>query len=134
MSKSIYLLRRELFLMVNYVWVPVGVGLLAVVFAVYLVQYVLRKDTGTPGMQKIANAIFAGATAFLYRQYRTIAVLSILAAILVAGALALLGQGSEADKINLAWHTAAAFLVGAFCSGVSGYIGMYVAVKSNSRT
>jgi K(+)-stimulated pyrophosphate-energized sodium pump len=120
--------------MVNYIWVPIAVGLLAVLFAVYLVFYVLRKDTGTPGMQKIADAIFAGATAFLNRQYRTIAMLSVLAAILVAGALALLGQGSEADKINLAWHTAVAFLVGAFCSGVSGYIGMYVAVRSNSRT
>jgi K(+)-stimulated pyrophosphate-energized sodium pump len=134
MSKSIDLLMEEGVLMVNYIWVPIGVGLLAVLFAVYLVFYVLRKDTGTPGMQKIANAIFAGATAFLNRQYRTIAMLSILAAVLVAGALALLGQGSEADKINLAWHTAAAFLVGALCSGISGYIGMYVAVQSNSRT
>jgi K(+)-stimulated pyrophosphate-energized sodium pump len=134
MSKSADLLMEEGVLMVNYIWVPIGVGLLAVLFAVYLVFYVLRKDTGTPGMQKIANAIFAGATAFLNRQYRTIAMLSILAAILVAGALALLGQGSEADKINLAWHTAVAFLVGALCSGISGYIGMYVAVKSNSRT
>jgi K(+)-stimulated pyrophosphate-energized sodium pump len=134
MSKSIDLLMEEGVLMVNYIWVPIGVGLLAVLFAVYLVFYVLRKDTGTPAMQKIANAIFAGATAFLNRQYRTIALLSLLAAVLVAGALALLGQGTEADKINLAWHTAVAFLVGALCSGVSGYIGMYVAVQSNSRT
>ncbi|QBD78502.1 sodium-translocating pyrophosphatase [Ktedonosporobacter rubrisoli] len=119
--------------MVNYIWVPIGVGLLAVLFAAYLAFYVLRRDTGTPGMQKIAKAIFAGATAFLNRQYRTIAMLSVLAAVLVACALAFLGQGSQADKINLAWHTAVAFLVGAFCSGVSGYIGMYVAVQSNSR-
>ena len=120
--------------MVNYIWVPIGVGVLAVLFAAYLVSYVFRRDTGTPGMQKIANAIFAGATAFLNRQYRTIAMLSVVAAVLVAGVLALLGQGSQADKINLAWHTAIAFLVGALCSGISGYIGMYVAVQSNSRT
>ncbi|GCE12084.1 sodium-translocating pyrophosphatase [Tengunoibacter tsumagoiensis] len=120
--------------MVNYIWVPVIVSLLAVLFAIYLVRYVLQKDRGTPGMQKIANAIFAGATAFLHRQYRTIALLALVAAIVVGIVLALLGQGSQADKINLAWHTASAFLVGAFCSGVSGYIGMYVAVQSNSRT
>ncbi|MBO0784158.1 MAG: sodium/proton-translocating pyrophosphatase, partial [Ktedonobacteraceae bacterium] len=120
--------------MVNFVWVPIVVGLLAVLFAVYLIFDVLRRDTGTPGMQKIANAIFAGATAFLNRQYRTIGVLSIAAAVLVSIALALLGQGSQADKINLAWHTGVAFLVGALCSGISGYIGMYVAVQSNSRT
>lgn len=117
-----------------YILVPIGVGLLAVLFAAYLANYVLRKDTGTPAMQKVANAIFAGAMAFLNRQYRTIAMLSIVAAVIVATILALLGQGTQADKLSLAWHTALAFLIGAFCSGVSGYIGMYVAVKSNSRT
>ncbi|HTK11171.1 MAG TPA: sodium-translocating pyrophosphatase [Ktedonobacteraceae bacterium] len=120
--------------MVNYIWVPIVVSLLAVAFAAYLVFYVLRKDTGTAEMQKIADAIFKGATAFLHRQYKTIAVLAVVAAVVVAGVLALLGQGSQAEKINLAWHTAVAFLVGALCSGLSGYIGMYVAVKSNSRT
>jgi K(+)-stimulated pyrophosphate-energized sodium pump len=120
--------------MVNFIWVPIGVGLLAVLFAVYLIFDVLRKDTGTPGMQKIANAIYAGATAFLRRQYWTIARLAIVAAVIVGIALALLGQGSEADKISLAWHTAIAFLVGALCSGLSGFIGMSVAVQANSRT
>jgi K(+)-stimulated pyrophosphate-energized sodium pump len=120
--------------MVNFIWVPIGVGLLAVLFAVYLIFDVLRKDTGTPGMQKIANAIYAGATAFLRRQYWTIARLAIVAAIIVGVALALLGQGSEADKISLAWHTSIAFLVGALCSGLSGFIGMSVAVQANSRT
>jgi K(+)-stimulated pyrophosphate-energized sodium pump len=118
----------------NYIWVPIIVGLLAVAFAAYLAYYVLHKDTGTPAMQKVANAIFSGARAFLNRQYRTIAILSVFAAIIVAIVLALLGQGSQADKLNLAWHTAIAFLIGAFCSGVSGYIGMYIAVQANSRT
>ncbi len=120
--------------MINYIWVPTGVGLFAVLFAAFLVNDVLRRDTGTASMQKIANAIFSGATAFLHRQYRTIALLAIGAAVLVAAALALLGQGTQAAKLDLAWHTAVAFLVGALCSGISGYIGMYVAVKSNSRT
>jgi len=117
-----------------YILVPLIVGVLAILFAVYLATYVLRKDTGTPAMQKVADAIFKGAMAFLNRQYRTIAILSIFAAIIVAVVLALLGQGSQADKLSLALHTAIAFLVGAFCSGLSGFIGMYVAVKSNSRT
>lgn len=120
--------------MSNYILVPIVVGFLAVAFAAYLASYVLRKDTGTPAMQKVANAIFAGAMAFLNRQYRTIALLSVVAAIVVAVVLALLGQGSQADKLSLALHTAFAFIIGALCSGVSGYIGMYVAVRSNSRT
>ncbi len=117
-----------------FIWVPIVVGLLAVLFAAGLATYVLRKDTGTPAMQKVSNAIFAGAIAFLNRQYRTIALLSVVAAVVVALILAALGEGSSADKFTLAWHTAVAFLIGAFCSGVSGYIGMYVAVRSNIRT
>jgi len=118
----------------NYIWVPIGVGLLAVLFAAYLANYVLRKDTGTPAMQKVADAIFKGAMAFLNRQYRTIAILSIFAAVIVAAVLYFLSQGDGAARFDLAWRTAIAFLIGALCSGVSGYIGMYVAVKSNSRT
>jgi K(+)-stimulated pyrophosphate-energized sodium pump len=118
----------------NYIWIPIVVGILAVGFAAYLARYVLSKDTGTPEMQKISNAIYSGAIAFLNRQYRTIATLAIVAAIVVAIVLAILSQGSEAVKISLAWHTALAFLIGAFCSGVSGYIGMLVAVRSNIRT
>ena len=120
--------------MSSYILVPIIVGVLAVIFAGLLARYVLSKDTGTPAMQKVADAIFKGAMAFLNRQYRTIAVLAVFAAVTVAVVLALLGQGTAADKINLAWHTAIAFLIGALCSGISGYIGMYVAVKSNSRT
>jgi K(+)-stimulated pyrophosphate-energized sodium pump len=119
----------------NYIiWVPIVVSLLAVLFAIYLANYVLRKDTGTPEMQNVADHIFKGAKAFLYRQYQTIAILALFAAVILAIVLGLLGQGTQADKVNLAWHTAIAFIVGAFCSGVSGFIGMFIAVKSNIRT
>ncbi len=120
--------------MSNYIFVPFIVGLLAVGFAAYLANFVLRKDRGTPAMQKVADAIFQGARAFLNRQYRTIAILAIFAAIIVGIVLALLGQGTSGDKFSLAWHTSIAFLIGAICSGISGYIGMDVAVRSNSRT
>src|SRR6266699_92803 len=117
-----------------YILVPFIVGLLTVAFAGYLANFVLRKDTGTPAMQKVADAIFKGAMAFLNRQYRTIAILAAFAGVIVGIVLALLGQGDQAARFNLAWHTAIAFWIGAFCSGVAGFIGMYVAVKSNSRT
>ncbi len=127
-------LKEDVSIVSNYIWVPIGVGFLAILFAAYLANYVLRKDTGTPAMQKVADAIFKGAMAFLKRQYRTIAILSIFAAVIVALVLFLLSKGDQATRLDLAWRTALAFLVGATCSGVSGFIGMYVAVKSNSRT
>jgi len=119
-----------------FVLVPIVIGLLAVAFAAYLARYVLSKDTGTPAMQKVADAIFKGAMAFLNRQYRTIAILAIFAAIIIGLLLALLGLTTKSNAIdwNLGWHTSLAFLIGALCSGISGYIGMYVAVRSNSRT
>src|SRR2546430_990621 len=87
-------------------------------------------------MRKVADAIFKGAMAFLNRQYRTIAILAIFAAIVVGLVLALLGLSTQSHAVDwsLGWHTALAFLIGALCSGVSGYTGMYVAVRSNSRT
>jgi len=118
----------------NFLWVPIGVSLVAVFFAIYLANYVLRKDTGTPEMQKVADYIFRGAKAFLYRQYRTIAILAICAAVVLSVVLGLLGEGDSTAKVNLAWHTAIAFIVGATCSGLSGFIGMFIAVKSNIRT
>src|SRR5438876_2000973 len=122
---------RRAFSIVNpntYILVPIIVGLLAVAFAAYLARYVLSKDMGTPAMQKVADAIFKGAMAFLNRQYRTIAILAIFAAIIVGLVLGLLGLTTQAHTFNwdLAWHTSVAFLIGALCSGVSGYIGMYV--------
>ncbi len=120
--------------MSSYIWIPISIGFLAILFAAYLALSVLRKDTGTPAMQKIANAIFEGAQAFLNRQYRTIAVLALVAAVGVGGILAILSQGNEAVRFSLAWHTSLAFLIGAVCSGVAGYVGMYIAVKANIRT
>lgn len=120
--------------MSSYIWVPISIGFLAILFAAYLAFSVLQKDTGTPAMQKVADAIFQGAKAFLNRQYRTIAILALVAAVGVGGVLALLSQGSEAIRFSLAWHTSLAFLIGALCSGVAGYVGMYIAVKANIRT
>src|SRR5579884_3970429 len=109
--------------------VVLGSGLLAVIFAAYMARDVLSRDTGTPAMQDVAGRIYEGAMAFLQTQYRTIAMLAIVAAILIGALLGALGGGAD-----LAWRTAVAFLVGAFCSALSGFIGMYIAVRANLRT
>src|SRR5438067_1685966 len=106
-----------------------GSGLLAVLFAAYLARDVLSRDTGTAAMQEVAGTIYEGAMAFMRRQYRTIAILALVAAVLIGALLGALGGG-----FDLAWRTAIAFLVGAFCSALSGYIGMYIAVRANVRT
>jgi K(+)-stimulated pyrophosphate-energized sodium pump len=117
-------------------FVPVA-GLIAVGFAAYLARDVLSRDTGTPEMQAIASTIFEGAMAFLRRQYTTIAMLAVVTAILVGVLLAVIPGstlGTTVDATTLGILTAVAFLLGAAASAVSGYIGMYVAVRSNLRT
>ncbi len=114
--------------------VPIA-GIVAVLFASYLAWDVLRRDTGTVEMQEIGDIIFQAATAFLRRQYQTIAMLALGAAVIVGVVLALLSPstgGATPQEVGI--KTAIAFLVGAAASALSGLIGMYVAVKSNVRT
>ena len=125
-----------------FVWLIPAAGVIAIVFAAFLVWDVLRRDKGTPEMQDIAARIFEGAMAFMRRQYTTIGVLAVVAAVLIAILLGLLSQTdinddgiiTGTDKLGLGWRTAVAFLVGALCSAISGFVGMYIAVQANVRT
>jgi K(+)-stimulated pyrophosphate-energized sodium pump len=113
-------------------------GVFAVVFAIYLVRDVLRRDTGTPEMERIGDMILEGALAFLKRQYTTIGIIALFTAVIVGVLVGALEgnkglEGAGITAVGIGWRTAVAFLVGAFCSAISGYIGMYVSVKSNVR-
>jgi K(+)-stimulated pyrophosphate-energized sodium pump len=106
-------------------------GLISIGFAVWLARDVLSRDQGTPGMQNISNRIFEGASAYLSRQYRTIFSLSLVVAVVIGLLVAIFEESHQTERGII---TALAFLLGAALSGLSGYIGMYVAVKSNVRT
>src|ERR1700731_3385106 len=66
-----------------YLWVAMGVGVLALLAALLLARSVVAQDTGTAEMQVISNAIREGAEAFLKRQYRTIGALAVVLAVVV---------------------------------------------------
>jgi K(+)-stimulated pyrophosphate-energized sodium pump len=104
------------------------VSILSILVAGYLARDVLRRSKGSDKMQEIAAAIQEGAGAFMKRQYTTIAVLSLVFAALITGVYLYAG------KPDTAWHTAVAFLAGAFCSALAGTIGMHIAVRANLRT
>jgi K(+)-stimulated pyrophosphate-energized sodium pump len=106
-------------------------GLVAVLFAGWLARDVLSRDQGTPGMQDIAARIFKGANAYLNRQYSTIAKLAVVVAIVMGLLVAIFEDHNQVERGII---TSISFLVGAALSGLSGYIGMTVAVKSNVRT
>ncbi len=119
----------------NLMWVVPVCGAAAIFFAVYLAWDVLRRDTGTQKMQEVGAMIYEGAVAFIKRQYTTIAILAVLTALIIGGLIALFERFPEVEinVVELGIRTGIAFLAGAACSAISGIIGMYIAVKSNTR-
>ena len=75
------------------VWLVPVTGVLSVVFALWLARDVLGRDTGNAAMQDIAGMIFEGAMAFLRRQYGTIAMLSVVVAVLIAVLVSAVSEG-----------------------------------------
>lgn len=95
-------------------------GLLALLFAGYLMASVLKESQGTPRMKELSEAIFEGAMAYLNRQYKT----------LIPFTLAVFAILFYVDGYKLA----ISFLVGAVCSAIAGYVGMSATTKANART
>jgi len=113
----------------GFLWLALGISVLALLTVFYFAQYVLRSDTGTEQMRTISDAIREGAEAFLRRQYKTIGILSVVLAVLI-----FIGYKVSPRNAPLATKTVIAFLIGAACSGFAGFTGMYVSIRANIRT
>jgi len=123
------------------------VGLLAIIIVISifgliaayaLAKWVLKQPPGNEAMQKISNAIKQGAEAFLARQFKTIALLAVaFAAVLFLG-YGIIRSHREFDPVDtrlaLAFWITLSFVLGAICSLIAGYIGMWVSIRSNIRT
>jgi K(+)-stimulated pyrophosphate-energized sodium pump len=115
----------------------IAISFLSLAFAVYLARSVMHRDTGTPKMQEISNAIKEGAEAFLSRQNRTIVSFSAVLAALIFVLYAYFRTPSPADPVppvQMAFWTTFSFVLGALCSVIAGYVGMWVSIRTNIRT
>jgi K(+)-stimulated pyrophosphate-energized sodium pump len=122
----------------GYFWVVVIGIAIGILFSLGLIRQILRSDAGSAPMQDVNARITEGAWAFIRRQYSTIAIVALIVAAIIGVILGELSSKEELAQLNvtalgLGWRTAVGFLVGAFCSCLSGVVGMWIAVKSNVR-
>jgi len=112
-----------------WIWIAMITGVLALVAAFLLARSVIGSDAGTVEMQAISNAIREGAEAFLRRQYKTIGIIAAVLAVVV-----FVGYEMSPRTAPYALKTVISFLVGAICSGLAGFTGMYCSIRANIRT
>ena len=100
-------------------------GIIALLYTIWKSSWVSGQDVGTDKMSKIANHISEGAMAFLKAEYKILAIFVVAVAILL---------GISGTQEGSSPMIALSFILGAFCSGLAGFIGMGVATKANVRT
>jgi len=104
----------------------IGAGVLAMIYSFWKTSWIEAQDEGTDRMKSIGASIADGAMAFLKAEYRVLAIFVLAVAILLGVANS--GRADSSALISLS------FVVGAFASGLAGFLGMKVATKANNRT
>jgi K(+)-stimulated pyrophosphate-energized sodium pump len=125
----------------NLIYMALGAGVLALIFAFITAQRVIREDTGTDVMRAIAALIQEGAQAFLRREYTFLAFFVAAVAVIIGvfvdsditGKFAAIGIIEQGELTGIP-RTAISYVLGAFASALAGWVGMYIAVRANVRT
>lgn len=101
-------------------WISAGAGIIALLYAILITNHIDNYKVDHERINYLSNIIQRGAMAFLYREYRALVPFVIVVSCLLAWKLGV--------------PLAVSFLLGAFCSGISGFLGMKVATRANGKT
>ncbi len=111
---------------IDYGLIAAGGAVVALIYSVFLILYIRGQDPGTPKMTEIALAVRQGANAFLSREYRIIAPVAAIVAVLIYIFIDI--------PLKTGGATSVGFILGASLSAAAGYIGMAITVRTSSRT
>ena len=121
-----------------WIYIGIGVGVLSIGVASYLYYWVKRQDPGTKEAQEVASWIKEGSQTYLKRLYTALTIVSLILGFIIAVIFSLnlsdVTQNSLTITPSNGIRMALAFVFGALCSAVAGYMGMGVAVEANVRT
>jgi K(+)-stimulated pyrophosphate-energized sodium pump len=104
----------------NIYYITIIPALVAILYSAYIIFWLKKQPEGDEKMKEISSAIRVGSNAYLNRQYKTVAIVAIILAIIL--------------DFAFGWLSAVGFLIGAIASATAGYIGMNIAVRSNAKT
>ena len=110
-----------------YLWYAIAASILALLYGAFLIYRIMHQSPGEGKMVEIAKAIQEGAKAYLTRQYKTVGLVALIIVILMYLTRVFSHNGFSTNTIL-------AFIVGAVCSAIAGFIGMNVSVRANVRT
>lgn len=118
-----------------YVAATLSICIASFLYSTWMVKWMLARDDSTAEMRRISDAIRSGSEGFLSVQYTTIAQFAVIVSVVLFFIYMLrpVPPGTNLSQTTLAFLTSLSFLIGAFCSGLAGYVGVWISVRVNLR-
>ena len=123
---------------INWIYFAIAAGVVSLSVSLYLYFWVIKQEPGTERAQEVASWIKEGANAYLVKLYRALGILALIISLIIAIVFSIqpetVGGGAATLHFREGLTMSVAFIAGAICSGIAGYLGMRVAVEANVRT
>ncbi len=122
----------------TWIYIAIVSGVASTAVAIYLYFWVMKQDPGTEQAKEVASWIKEGSKAYLLKLYRALGILALIIGAIIAVVFSIQPETASGGAVTMIWKDgltmAIAFVGGALCSGIAGFLGMRVAVEANVRT